>query len=166
MQTEKMDLRQDAGQIASSEPIQVSTFIVAGRLYGIDVTKVQEIVRPNKLTMVPHAPHFVRGLLNLRGQVATAIGLRELFGLEVDKNVQSMCVVCRVGSSLLSLLVDDISDVMKVDQSTFEKPPPTIQSNVRQFMSGVCQLEQSLLSLLDVERILAHLSQTSVDAHQ
>lgn len=137
---------------------QYSTFVVGGKLYGIDVTRVQEVVRPLPMTRVPLAAPHVRGLINLRGQVATAVGLRELFLVEADAALEpSMNVVCRNDGNLVSLLVDEIGDVIEVDAADYEATPLTVPEHVRRNMAGVYKLKQALLSILDIDRIIAHL---------
>ena len=136
-----------------SESRQFSTFYVAGRLYGIDVTRVQEVVRPMHITPIPLAPEYVVGLINLRGQVTTAIGLRELFGIEVSPSQAFMNVVCRIDGSLISLQADEIGDVVEVMERDFELTPQTVPTEVRQFMSGIYKISDSLLSIIDIDRI-------------
>ena len=138
---------------ANSTEHQFSTFLVAGRLYGIDVTKVQEIVRPMPITSIPLAPNYVTGLINLRGQVATAIGLRELFGIEEAASSECMNVVCRIEGSLISLHVDQIADVMYVKNEHFESTPQTIPEQVRKYMDGVYKTEGNLLSVVNIDKI-------------
>ena len=134
---------------------QFSTFFVAGRLYGLDVTSVQEITQPLPVTKVPLSPNFVSGLINLRGQIATAIELRELFSLtEESQSENLMNVVCRGDGVLLSLIVDKIGDVMEVDDKLFESTPETIHPTVSKFMSGVYKISGSLLSILDIGKIV------------
>jgi purine-binding chemotaxis protein CheW len=139
---------------AYQEHRQFSTFTVAKRLYGIDVIKVQEVVRPMAMTQVPLAPVFVKGLINLRGQVATAIGLRELFHLPVGDDKELMNVVCQYTGSIISLLVDEIGDVIEVSQRDFEPTPQTIPDTVKQFMKGVYKVSDTLLSVLDLDTVL------------
>lgn len=142
----------------SSATRQFSTFYIADRLYGIDVTQVQEVTRPMQLTMIRLAPHFIKGLINLRGQIATAIGLRELFGLSGGENEEKMTVVCRIDGSLLSLLVDRIGDVMEVSGEAFEPPPDTLDPSIRRFMSGVYKTPNSILSVITVDSIYQELN--------
>ena len=146
-------------QKKSSSEQQYSTFYVADRLYGIDVTKVQEIVRPMPITSIPLAPDYVRGLINLRGQVATAIGLRELFGISEEAPSEFMNVVCRIEGSLISLHVDQIADVMYVKDEHFEQTPQTIPEKVRRFMDGVYKTDGNLLSVVNIDRIMETLNQ-------
>ena len=132
---------------------QFSTFLVADRLYGIDVTRVQEVVKPMSMTRIPLAQNYVCGLINLRGQVATAIGMRQLFELPSESHFNSMNVVCKFEGNLISLLVDDIGDVIEVSQDDFEPTPQTLPNAVRRFMAGVFKLNGPILSIIDVEKV-------------
>jgi purine-binding chemotaxis protein CheW len=136
---------------------QFATFIVDGRLYGIDVCKVQEVTKPLQLTVMRAAPACVKGLINLRGQIATAIGMRDLFNLSPGEDGEKMIVVCRVEDVLLSLLVDKIGDVIEVPETNFEGTPHTISSNLRAFMQGVYKTEKEILSVICLENILLEL---------
>ncbi len=136
---------------------QFSTFTIDGRLYGIDVMKVQEVTKPLDVTLMRTAPPFIKGLINLRGQIATAIGLRELFGLSHDPSVEKMTVVCKVEDILISLLVDNIGDVVEVSEKEFEASPLSIPSNIRSFMQGVYKTDTAILSIINLEVILKEL---------
>ena len=136
---------------------QFSTFTIDGRLYGIDVMKVQEVTKPLQVTLMNTAPPYIKGLINLRGQIATAIGLRELLGLNPENSMEKMTVVCKVEDVLLSLLVDNIGDVIEVQDNKFENTPHTIPPNIRMFMQGVYKTENVILSILNLEAILNEL---------
>lgn len=136
-----------------SKTRQFSTFYVAGRLYGIDVMKVQEITRSLTITRVPLAPKFVHGLINLRGQISTAVGLRELFEIPTEGTVAQMNVVCRIDEMLVSFLVDQIGDVMELESDIYESAPDTIPDQIRKFLEGVYKIPGELLSIVNVERI-------------
>lgn len=142
---------------SSNKTKQFSTFYIDGRLYGIDVMKVQEITKPLQVTLMRTAPPFIKGLINLRGQIATAIGLRELFGLNSDESLNKMTVVCKVEDVLLSLLVDNIGDVIEVSEASFEKSPRTIPINIRSYMDGIYKTENSILSIVNLDSILTEL---------
>ena len=134
---------------------QFSTFTVSGSLYGLDVAAVQEVTKALLMTRVPLAPSFVTGLINLRGQIATAIGLRDLFKLgHQNAPSEPMNVVCKGEGLLLSLLVDQIGDVLEVDQSLFEPTPDTLPESLSKFMVGVYKTPGALLSILDINKII------------
>ena len=145
----------------STGPRQLSTFFVSGRMYGIDVSSVQEVTKAMSITPVPLAPNYIHGLINLRGQIATAIGLRELFALEQTSSGELMNVVCRENGTLVSLLVDSIGDVVEVGQSDYEPTPETVSSHVGQYMQGVYKIPENLLSVLDVKKVVGILDDES-----
>lgn len=136
----------------------LTTFYIGKDLFGIEVMKVQEVTGTPMVISVPLAPSFVCGLINLRGQLATALGLRELFGLASEKNLNQMSVVCRIEGNLVSLIVDSIGDVVEADRSRFESPPDTIPQGVRKFVKGIYKLNGRLLSVVDLEKLAKELS--------
>lgn len=132
---------------------QFSTFYVANRLYGIDVMEVQEIAKPLPITPIHLAPKHVLGLINLRGQIATAVGLQELFELNEDPLQKKMSVVCKCEGSLLSLVVDQIGDVIEVSEDSFEDIPSTVEESTRRFLKGVYKTSDTILSVIEVNKI-------------
>jgi purine-binding chemotaxis protein CheW len=130
---------------------QVCTFTLGETLFGVDVSAVQEVLRPQALTRVPLAPSVVRGLINLRGQILTAIDLRERLGLPpAPANVSGMNLVVRLPDEILSFLVDDVGEVLNLSQDQFEEAPVTLQGAIREVTSGVYKLPDRLLLLLNV----------------
>jgi purine-binding chemotaxis protein CheW len=145
---------------------QLCTFRVAGGYFGIPVEHVQEVVRPQPITPVPLAPPVVRGLINLRGQILTAIDLRSRLGLgEPGDQEKLMNVVVRTDDSPVSFLVDEIGEVLDVDEDTFEAPPETLQGDMRELIRGAYKLEGRLLLALSTERTV-DLAGTAVAAKE
>ena len=143
----------------SKKQEQFTTFYIRGELFGVDISKVQEVTRHPTVYSVPLAPPYVRGLVNLRGQIATALGLREIFGLQGSDEIEvPMSVVSRIDGNLVALIVDGIGDVVEVDASRFEQTPDTIAEGVRHYLKGVYKLNGSLLSILDMDAIAKELS--------
>lgn len=145
----------------SSDRDLFTTFYVGNDFFGIEVMKVQEVTGAPKIISVPLAPTFVRGLINLRGQLATALGLHELFENKIHNGDDPMSVVCKMDGNLVSLLVDRIGDVVEVNADNFEKPPDTLPQLVKPFVKGVYKMDGELLSVLDLERIFRELSPSS-----
>ena len=131
---------------------QVCTFQVGEGYFGIPVEQVQEVVLPQPITPVPLAPKVVRGLINLRGQILTAIDLRYRLGLgEPGDAKKLMNVVVRTDDSPVSFLVDEIGEVLDVDEDSFEAPPETLQGDMRALIGGAYKLEGRLLLTLSTE---------------
>ena len=134
---------------------QFCTFFVDGLFFGVEVHKVQEVIRYQGMTGVPLAPAVVGGLINLRGQIVTAIDLRKRLAMsERQGGEQPMNVVVRTADGAVSLLVDEIGDVVEVADSTFEEAPDTLKGVGRDLIRGVYKLKERLLLLLDTERAL------------
>jgi len=132
---------------------QLCTFSVAGLLFGVEVIHVQEVIRYQEMTPVPLAPKVVSGLINLRGRIVTALDLRERLSLpRRDPDQLPTNVVVRHAEGVLSLLVDEIGDVVDVDAASFEMPPDTLIPAARALIDGVYKLKPQLLLLLNTER--------------
>lgn len=132
------------------------TFTLDGRLYGVDVNAVQEVLRGQPQTRIPLAPDSVSGLINLRGQVLSAIELRAQLGLaDREHGHEPMLVVVRIGGEPIALLVDSIGAVIDVDDEQFEQPPDTLAGPSRDLLIGAYKLDDRLLLALDVERAVA-----------
>ena len=132
---------------------QLATFRLDGDLYGVEVEHVQEVLRSQKLTRVPLAPPAVAGLINLRGQVVTAIELRERLGRPPrPEGTDAVVIVVRLHGEAVSLLVDSIADVVDVDATDFEAPPDTLEGQARDLIRGAYKLDGQLLLALDVNR--------------
>jgi purine-binding chemotaxis protein CheW len=144
---------QEGRSLSGSTRIQYSTFYVANRLYGVDVTKVQEIVKPMPITRIPLADRYIQGLLNLRGQVVTAVSLHELFKLNIPAREELMNVICRGDSGLISLQVDTIGDVLEFDGGSYEPVPNTVAEPIHKFLTRIYKSGPELLSVLDVDQI-------------
>ena len=133
---------------------QVCTFFVGGFCYGIDVRHVQEVIRYQEMTCVPLAPPHIRGLINLRGQIVTAIDMRARLGLPARREGElPMNVVVRDDDGGVSLLVDEIGDVIEVADETHEAVPETVPAGPRALLRGVFKLKDRLLLELSTERL-------------
>ena len=131
---------------------QFCTFFVDGLFFGVEVEKVKEVIRYQEMTRVPLAPQTVRGLINLRGQIVTAIDLRRRLNLQERPADQlPMNVVINADDSVISMLVDEIGDVIEIQEEAFEPPPDTLQGISRELIRGIYQLEDQLLLILDTE---------------
>lgn len=141
---------------------QFCTFYVDDLFLGIDVQQVQEVIRYQEMTRVPLAPKAIQGLINLRGQIVTAIDMRIWLSISPrSADVLPMNVIVRDGNNVVSLLVDRIGDVIEVDDELFETPPNTVKANVRGLIQGAYKLSDRLLLLLDTNRALAEVDSRS-----
>ncbi len=131
---------------------QYCTFRLAELTFGVEVERVQEVLRGQDLTSVPLASPVVEGLINLRGQIVTALDLRRRLELEErPADQRPMNIVVRTVTGSLSLLVDEIGDVVDVDDATFEAPPETLRGVARELIVGAYKLDGRLLLVLDTD---------------
>lgn len=135
---------------------QLCTFFLDGLLFGVDVRNVQEVIRYQEMTRVPLAASVVSGLINLRGQIVTAIDLRRRLELR-ERPAQQLPVnvVVRMDEDVISLLADDIGDVLEISEDTFEPAPENFQGAARELIKGVYKLKDRLLLILDTEKTIA-----------
>ncbi len=134
--------------------VQYCTFKVDHLLIGIEVWRVQEVIRHQPMTSVPLAPREVRGLINLRGQIVTAIDVRLWLGLDrLPAETPSMNAVIRLADEVVSLLVDEAGEVVEPALETYEPVPSTTPRQIRSLCSGTYKLEGSLLLVLDTESV-------------
>ena len=134
---------------------QFCTFFLNGLFFGVEVLKVQEVIRYQEMTRVPLAPVTIQGLINLRGQIVTAIDLRRRLDLPPRGEEQlPMNVVVRSDDGAVSLLVDEIGDVVEIEEDIYEAPPETLKGVARELIQGVYKLKERLLLILDTEKTI------------
>lgn len=140
-----------------AELMQLVTFSIGEEEFGVDILKVQEINRMMDITKVPRAPFFVEGVINLRGKVIPIIDLRKRFKLTArphDKNTR--IIVIEINNMIVGFVVDSVSEVLRIPSSTVEPPPPVVAGLESEYLSGVGKLEDRLLILLDLNRLLSN----------
>ncbi|HEY1133138.1 MAG TPA: chemotaxis protein CheW [Nocardioides sp.] len=129
------------------------TFVIDGLVLGVPVEHVQEVLRYQQMTVVPRAPEAVRGLINLRGQIVTAVDLRRRLDLPpLPAGSLPMNVIVRSRGEVVSLLVDDIGDVIEVTGLELEPAPATMPARVREVLTGVVSLPEHILLVVDADR--------------
>jgi purine-binding chemotaxis protein CheW len=139
---------------------QYATFFVDGLFFGIDVLEVQEVLRYQEMTRVPLAPEVIEGLINLRGQIVTAIDMRRRLKLKPRIDGQTpMNTVVRTEEGAVSLLVDEIGDVISVDGDAFERAPTNVTMEVRELLQGVYKQKDHLLLILDTKKTIGFASE-------
>lgn len=137
------------------ERTQHCTFILGDLYLGVEVTKVQEVIRHQATTPVPLASEVIGGLMNLRGEIVTTIDLRRRLAMApIDGGQEPMHVVIGSDDGVVSLLVDAIGDVIEVDDGAFEPAPATLSAATRDLIVGVYKLDAHLLLVLDCDRVL------------
>jgi len=148
-------VREERKAVEATE--HLATFFLSGEEYGIDVRLVQEIIRVSEITQVPRAPDFIKGVINLRGRIIPVIDLKRKLGLgEVSEAARpSRIVVVKVRDRLVGLLVDGASQVLKVPVASIEAAPEEVVEIDANYLRGVAKLENRLIILMDLTKVLA-----------
>lgn len=131
------------------------TFTIDNQLFGVPILKVQDILRPDSIASIPLAPPEIKGSINLRGRIVTVIDVRVRLGMEPrEEATDAMGVTIEHNQDLYTLLVDKIGDAISLSSNSFEKTPGTMDSSWRDFAVGIFRLEERLMVVLDVEKLL------------
>ena len=146
---------------------QYVSFVINKEIYGVPILSVREIIRHQQLTRIPKSAEYIEGVLNLRGKVIPVFNLRKKFGLtETEMDNSTRIVVVEVGSKVIGMIVDHVSEVLEIKQESID-PPPLVGSDVDiDFISGMGKLEEKLIILLDINRILSAEETMMADAVQ
>ncbi len=163
--TLELDVKQQnrPGQTGSSA--QLVSFRLAREEYGIEITKVQEIILLGQITRVPQTPDFIKGLINLRSAVIPVVDLRLRFGLAAEEPTdETRIMVVNVGGKTLGVVVDAVSEVLRVSREQIVPPPPTVAGVGHEYLTGLVKLDNRLLILLNIDKILNDDETAAVDA--
>jgi len=149
----------------SGDERQLVVFQLGAELYGVEISRVHEIIRLQSVTKVPRAPVFVEGVINLRGKVIPVVDLRRRFGLPTaDHTRASRIVVVELGDQVVGIVVDGVSEVLRVNTATVEPPSPVVAGVDSEYLHGIAKLSDRLVILLDLDRILARDERRALEA--
>ncbi len=141
-------------RMTSAGSMQLVSFRLGDEIYGIEITKIREIILVGAITRVPETPHYIKGLINLRSSVIPVIDLRARFALpESELTQDSRIMVLNVGRRTIGIVVDSVSEVLRVSEEQISPAPPTVASLGNEYMTGLVRLDEQLLILLDVDRL-------------
>ncbi len=154
MMDEVQNIHLQANEVAE-ELIQIVSFRIANEEFGIDIIKVQEIIRMVDITRVPNTPNYVIGVINLRGKVIPIIDMRRRLNLlETPYTKDTRIVVIEEDRKVVGFIVDSVSEVLRISKNITEPPPPMVSGISSDFINSIAKLEGRLLILLDLEKVL------------
>ena len=144
---------------------QLVVFELANEFYGINIAVVESIIKMQTITQLPQTPTYIKGVTNLRGTVLPVIDLRIRFGLEPHEDTrQTRVIIVTMGNIKVGIMVDGVSEVLRVSDETIEPLPPMVNSVNSDFLKGIVRLEDRLIILLEVEKVLALQEQKALAA--
>jgi len=133
---------------------QIVVFRLGGEDYGIEINQVREIIRKREITPVPRQPPYVEGVINVRGTIIPVINLKKRFGLLGDPSTQPHTIIVESGEGLVGILVDSVSEVIRVPKDRIHHPPSVSMSVDSQYLRGICRVGDRLLIYLDVKKVV------------
>ncbi len=146
------------------ELIQLVSFDIDSETYGLAILNVQEVIRLPHITRLPRSPHFIKGVINLRGNVIPIIDLREKFGMrQKTYHSTTRAIIVEVNDRKLGMVVDNVSQVIRIYKSEIAPPPPMIGGLASDYISGVVEFHSKLVILLEIEKILSEEEVISLD---
>jgi purine-binding chemotaxis protein CheW len=138
------------------QELQLACFRVGAEMYALDIMKIKEIIRPQKLTPVPKAPAFIEGVINLRGAVIPVADMRKRFDHSIsDDNRKNRIVICALSGKIIGLLVDEVSEVRRYSRQEISPAPQFLKGPEAEFFLGVARRGEDLILLLDLEKVLS-----------
>jgi purine-binding chemotaxis protein CheW len=150
-----MNLKRGLEMNCEVKEIQVACFRLNDDLYAVDIMRIKEIIRPQKLTPLPQAPAFIDGIINLRGAVIPVVDLRKRFDMAArDLAISTRLLIVRLSDQTLGLVVDDVTEVITVPVSDIKPPPAVSDGLIANHLLGVCLSGDNLVMLLDIDRLL------------
>lgn len=137
------------------QEIQVACFVLGEDLFAVDIMRIREIIRPLKMSRLVKAPPFIEGVVNLRGTVIPVINLRRRFDLPLQEADQgTKLLIVSLGKQAVGLIVDEVTEVLTVPVKNIKPPPPVVEGIGADYLIGVCLSGESMISLLNIDRIL------------
>ncbi len=159
---EPLAQQRDGSQHTAS--MQLVSFKLGDETYGIEITKIREIILVGEITQIPETPAYVKGLINLRSTVIPVIDLRARFSIAAGElTPESRIMVLHVGSRTIGIVVDSVNEVLRVARQEISPAPPTVTSSGNGYMTGLVRLKEDLLILLDVDRLFGDEMTASLD---
>jgi len=134
---------------------QLIKFMVSDLTFGIEITQIHQILKPQEIFKVPNTPPFIEGLLNLRGRVLTVFNLRKRFSLpEKANDDNTKIIIVNMNDFLLGFIVDSVTEIVRVPDEDIEEPPPSLKGFDKKFLSGIGKVDEKIILLLDLTKVL------------
>jgi purine-binding chemotaxis protein CheW len=144
------------GDRETRQEVQLACFKVGPELYALDIMRIKEIIRPQKLTPIPKAPSFIEGVINLRGAVIPVADMRKRFDQPINaENRKNRIVICALASKVIGLMVDEVTEVKRFGRNEIAPAPQFIQGPQADYFLGVARRDDDLIMLIDLEKVLS-----------
>ena len=159
-----METTQEKPGVLAENLDQLISFAISDEDYGVDIQTVKEVIRHREITRLPKAPAFVKGVINLRGDIIPIIDLRERFGMEQQEYTNmTRVIVVEVEGRSVGMVVDSVSHVIRIEEGQIEPPPPCVGKKSEEYIRGVGKVDEKLIVLLHITRILTAEEKVEID---
>lgn len=160
----KQIAEENAENLGAENLLQLVSFNIGEEEFGVDILKVQEIIRMLEITRVPNAPDYVEGVINLRGKVIPIIDLRKRIGMpSKDDDKDTRIVVVEIDNKVVGFIVDSVNEVLRINENITEAPPPMVSGIDSEYITAIGKLNDRLLILLDLSRVLSSEDAKQID---
>ncbi len=159
-----MEAIQEKSGVLAENLDQLISFAISDEDYGVDIQTVKEVIRHREITRLPKAPAFVKGVINLRGDIIPIIDLRERFGMDQQEYTNmTRVIVVEVEGRSVGMVVDSVSHVIRIEEGQIEPPPPCVGKKSEEYIRGVGKVDEKLIVLLHITRILTAEEKIEID---
>ncbi len=153
-QLEQQPIESTESRAELEDSTNLVTFRLGSGEYAIDIMQAKEIIKMEKITLIPNAPDFVEGVINLRGNIIPIIDLKKRFNLEeIEGDKNTGIIIVKIEDVDMGIIIDSISKVVSISNSDIQPPPPMLSGIGQKYIKGVGKLEDKLLVVLDLEKL-------------
>ncbi|MFO8058904.1 MAG: chemotaxis protein CheW [bacterium] len=156
--------QQERADYKDDSVVQLAVFLLDNQLYGIDINKIKQIIRPLKITPLPHAPDFLEGVVDLRGVVIPVVDMRKRFSLPaLGEDKERKVIIVSVSRKILGIMVDDVTEVISMSKSDLQPPPRVIRGVEADYLNAVARYKEDILLILNLDEILTSEEKVSLE---
>ena len=152
---EQQPVENNENKVDVENSINLVTFKLGNNEYAIDIMQAKEIIKMEKITLIPNAPDYVEGVINLRGNIIPIVDLKKRFNLDENEEEKNTgIIIVKIDDVDMGIIIDAISKVVSIATSNIQPPPPMLSGIGQKYIKGVAKLEDKLLVVLDLEKLI------------
>ena len=152
---EQQPIENNENKVDVENSINLVTFRLGNNEYAIDIMQAKEIIKMEKITLIPNAPNYVEGVINLRGNIIPIVDLKKRFNLEENEGEKNTgIIIVKIDDVDMGIIIDAVSKVVSIANSNIQPPPPMLSGIGQKYIKGVAKLEDKLLVVLDLEKLI------------
>ena len=150
-------------QDRQKDTIQLVRFQIAGEEYAIHIDKAQEIIKMQEITPLPQTPHFIKGVINLRGHIIPVIDMHEKLGFTAENYDEARIIVVQINSKLVGMIVSSVSEVVILNTEDLEEPPEIISGLSKEYIEAIGKIDDKMIVIIKIDKLLTEQEQEHID---